>query len=57
MEWDIAAGHIILKNSGGNIFSTNLKELEYGKPDFLNSSFIAFNHLENDIKNKFILNL
>ena len=34
-----------------------LKELEYGKPNFLNSSFIAFNHLENDIKNKFILNL
>ncbi len=57
MEWDIAAGHVILKNSGGNIFNSSLKELEYGKADFLNSSFIAFNYLENEKKNFFTLNL
>ena len=57
MEWDIAAGHAILKNSGGNIFSSNLRELEYGKEGFLNTSFIAFNYLDNDIKKKFTLNL
>ena len=50
MEWHIAAGHTILKNSGGNIFSSNLREFEYIKEGFLNTSFIAFNYLDNDIK-------
>ena len=31
MEWDIAAGHSILKAAGGNILTENGLELEYGK--------------------------
>ena len=41
MEWDIAAGHAIIKASGGQILSHNA-ELLYGKNDFLNHDFIAF---------------
>ncbi|MBF91371.1 MAG: 3'(2'),5'-bisphosphate nucleotidase CysQ [Rickettsiales bacterium] len=41
MEWDIAAGHSILKKAGGEIFSTSLLPLAYGKKNFLNESFIA----------------
>ena len=28
MEWDTAAGHSILKNAGGNIYTRNGLELE-----------------------------
>jgi 3'(2'), 5'-bisphosphate nucleotidase len=40
-EWDTAAGHAILKGAGGNIIDTNGTELQYGKPEFKNSSLIA----------------
>ena len=39
-EWDIAAGHAILKHSGGTVTDFNGKEILYGKKDFKNPSLI-----------------
>ena len=39
-EWDIAAGHAILKHSGGDVTDFNGKEILYGKKDFKNPSLI-----------------
>jgi len=39
-EWDIAAGHAILKNSGGIINDFDGKEILYGKDGFKNPSII-----------------
>jgi len=39
-EWDIAAGHAILKNAGGSITDFNGDEITYGKKDFKNPSLI-----------------
>ena len=39
-EWDIAAGHAILENSGGIITDFNGNEITYGKKDFKNPSII-----------------
>jgi len=39
-EWDIAAGHAILKNAGGEISDFDENEILYGKKDFKNTSII-----------------
>ncbi len=39
-EWDIAAGHAILKHAGGNITDFDGNEILYGKKDFKNPSLI-----------------
>ena len=39
-EWDIAAGHAILKHSGGSVTDFEDNEILYGKKDFKNSSLI-----------------
>jgi 3'(2'), 5'-bisphosphate nucleotidase len=40
-EWDIAAGHAILKHSGGSVTDFQNKEILYGKKDFKNPSLIV----------------
>ena len=42
-EWDIAAGHAILKHAGGVITDFNEKEILYGKENFKNLSLILKN--------------
>ena len=39
-EWDIAAGHAILKDAGGKISDFSGNEILYGKKDFKNPSII-----------------
>ena len=39
-EWDIAAGHAILKHSGGTVTDFDGKEILYGKKNFKNPSLI-----------------
>ena len=39
-EWDIAAGHAILKNAGGIISDFENNEIFYGKKNFINPSLI-----------------
>ncbi len=42
MEWDTAAGHSVVKESGGNVFETSANtELRYNKRELLNPWFIA----------------
>lgn len=43
MEWDIAAGHALIKAAGGNVMTLEGVELKYNKTNFLNPSFIAAN--------------
>ena len=42
MEWDIAAGHAILKTANGRVTDENFNEISYGKKNFKNESFIAY---------------
>ncbi len=42
-EWDIAAGHAILKHAGGEITDFDGNEVFYGKKDFKNTSLIIKN--------------
>ena len=39
-EWDIAAGHAILKHAGGSVTDFNGNEILYGKKNFINPSLI-----------------
>lgn len=41
MEWDIAAGHAVLKAAGGTVRTLEGAELAYGKPDYRNPHFVA----------------
>ena len=44
-EWDIAAGHIILNEAGGQILTLSNKEIKYNeKESLLNPEFIASNN-------------
>ena len=42
MEWDIAAGHGVLRAAGGSVRTVDGSEMTYGKPGFENPSFIAW---------------
>ena len=39
-EWDIAAGHAILRNAGGTITDFDGNQIFYGKENFKNPSLI-----------------
>ena len=39
MEWDIAAGHSILKSAGGNVISDSGIEIKYGRQNSLITLF------------------
>ena len=41
MEWDIAAGHAVLRAAGGHVLDLQGAELRYGKPRFANPDFVA----------------
>lgn len=41
MEWDIAAGHALIRAAGGEISTLDGKILKYAKEDFENPQFIA----------------
>ena len=41
MEWDIAAGHSIVRAAGGSVETLDGRELAYGKPGFENPYFVA----------------
>lgn len=41
MEWDIAAGHAVLRAAGGKVTDLAGQELRYGKPGFDNPHFAA----------------
>lgn len=41
MEWDIAAGHAVLRAAGGTVRTLDGAELGYGKPDYRNPHFVA----------------
>jgi 3'(2'), 5'-bisphosphate nucleotidase len=41
MEWDIAAGHAVLRAAGGQVCSLDGTALRYGKPGFENPHFVA----------------
>jgi 3'(2'), 5'-bisphosphate nucleotidase len=40
-EWDIAAGHALVRAIGGRVLDVNLQELKYLKPNFLNHEVFA----------------
>jgi 3'(2'), 5'-bisphosphate nucleotidase len=42
-EWDIAAGHAILKDAGGQVTDFEGNEIYYGKQGFKNPSIILKN--------------
>jgi 3'-phosphoadenosine 5'-phosphosulfate (PAPS) 3'-phosphatase len=43
MEWDTAAAHAVLKESGGNILDVRyVQPLKYNKKNFENPDFIAY---------------
>ncbi|MBI1182604.1 MAG: 3'(2'),5'-bisphosphate nucleotidase CysQ [Alphaproteobacteria bacterium] len=42
MEWDIAAGHAVLRAAGGSVTTVDGGPFRYGKPGFENPFFIAW---------------
>ncbi|GFZ77023.1 3'(2'),5'-bisphosphate nucleotidase CysQ [Pseudohongiella nitratireducens] len=45
MEWDIAAGHAVLRAAGGRLTNLERQDLGYGKAGFENPHFLAFGAL------------
>ena len=41
MEWDIAAGHAVVRAAGGRVTDLSGQDLAYGKPGFDNPHFVA----------------
>jgi 3'(2'), 5'-bisphosphate nucleotidase len=41
MEWDIAAGHAVLRAAGGTVQTLEGESLRYGKPEYRNPHFVA----------------
>jgi len=58
-EWDIAAGHAIIKHSGGIITTSSGKEILYGKEKYKNPSLLVKRSINLEIwrKKKIHLNL
>ena len=52
MEWDIAAGHAVLRAASGNIITPEGNKLNYGKKNFLNSAFVAHGNLSHSLINR-----
>ena len=42
MEWDAAAGHLVLEESGGRLLQFNGEPLVYNRANLLNPAFLAF---------------
>jgi 3'(2'), 5'-bisphosphate nucleotidase len=40
-EWDVAAGHAVVRAAGGRVHTFDGVELQYRKPNFLNGAFLA----------------
>ena len=40
-EWDIGAGHAVVRAAGGRVHNFDGVEMKYKKPDFLNGRFLA----------------
>ena len=40
-EWDIGAGHAVVRAAGGRVHTFDGKEISYKKPNFLNGRFLA----------------
>ena len=40
-EWDIAAGHTIVKHAGGIVTTLDKKEFKYGKTDYKNLTLLV----------------
>jgi 3'(2'), 5'-bisphosphate nucleotidase len=40
-EWDIGAGHAVLRAAGGRVHTFDGREMTYKKPNFLNGRFLA----------------
>ena len=55
MEWDIAAGHSILKAAGGNIFSESGMQIQYGKTNFKNKNFLAVGKITQRLPSFFLM--
>jgi 3'(2'), 5'-bisphosphate nucleotidase len=42
MEWDVAAGHAVLRAAGGEVLTPEGAPFPYGKPGFRNGPFVAW---------------
>jgi 3'(2'), 5'-bisphosphate nucleotidase len=49
MEWDIAAGHAILRSAGGDVRQEYGQKIRYGKLDLANPDFIAYGTGVDDV--------